>query len=207
MSVMQDILNFLSTLRLTYMTEIDVTGFENFNKKPGGFKPSWIILHHSYSSDGFTRNWDSIKRYHMSYRFNGDIISEEQYTKLLNQKIDGLLEKPWHDVGYHFGIENDHGKLTVFPGRLIGEIGSHAKGFNDKSIGICLVGNYDICKPDADRLHILSHLCRQLQLEFKIPRDQVIGHRETYQLLKGPVQKSCPGAEFDLVGFRTLLRD
>lgn len=188
--------------------EIEKTGEEKFKMKPGGFKPKWIILHHSLSEDNQVRNWDAIRKYHMSYRYRGVIVTEDQYQMLVNANETGL-EKPSRDVGYHFGIENVNGKLEVLPGRQIGEVGAHAFGFNDKSVGICLVGNYDTESPSNDRLFILANLCRQLQLEYSIPRDQVIGHRETYALLTPPQPaiKTCPGSKFDLEKFRERLRD
>lgn len=187
----------------------DTTGDVEFKVKLGGFKPSWIVLHHSFSADRRTRNWDSIRAYHMSYRYQGEIITFEEYVKYLTTSCVIGLEKPWRDIGYNFGIENVDGKITVLNGREIGEVGAHATGFNDKSIGICLIGNYDLEEPSEERLYVMSHLCRQMQLQFGIPRDQVIGHRETYRKLTPPmpVAKSCPGTLFDLEKFRARLRD
>lgn len=172
---------------------------------PKGFKPTWIVIHHSSSRDGQTRNFDSIKQYHMSYRYNGEIISESQYAQFLSEGKTSGLEKPWSDIGYNFVIENDKGHLCVIGGRPIGEVGAHAIGFNAKSVGICLVGNYDIDTPDDDRLFSLASLCRQIQREFDIPKDQVVGHRETYVLRKVPIEKTCPGAKFDMDAFRKRL--
>lgn len=44
------------------------------------------------------------------------------------------------DVGYHFIIKRDG---TVEEGRPVDVVGSHVKGWNDKSIGVCLVGGID----------------------------------------------------------------
>lgn len=46
-------------------------------------------------------------------------------------------EQGWLDVGYHFLIKRDG---TVENGRDEGVVGSHAKGYNSNSIGVCLVG-------------------------------------------------------------------
>lgn len=46
-------------------------------------------------------------------------------------------EQGWLDVGYHFIIRKDG---TVEPGRDESAVGSHAKGHNHNSIGVCLVG-------------------------------------------------------------------
>ncbi len=183
------------------------TGYEKLEKLPNGFKPSWIVIHHSFTEDKQVRDWDSIRKYHMSYRHNGEIISQIEYDRLLTMGASGL-EKPWSDVGYNFGIERVGETLELLNGRPIGAVGAHAKGFNDRSVGICLVGNFDKTPPDEERLSFLSGLCRQIQIEFGIPRDQVIGHRETFGKLTPPqpVAKTCPGTAFNLDAFRARLR-
>jgi len=154
------------------------TGYVN----PMGNNPKWIIIHHSATPDSITRNWNAIREYHI--RVNG-----------------------WKDIGYHRGIENVNGKLTVHKGRDIGQIGAHAVGFNAKSIGICLVGNYDLYPVSEDRLSLLALVCRELQKQYSIPRAQVIGHRETYPIRGVPVEKSCPGELFNMDEFRKRLVD
>lgn len=49
-------------------------------------------------------------------------------------------EQGWLDVGYHFIIRRDG---TVEDGRDVNAVGSHAKGYNDTSVGVCLVGGID----------------------------------------------------------------
>lgn len=49
-------------------------------------------------------------------------------------------EQGWLDVGYHFIIRRDG---TVEDGRHIDAVGSHAKGHNHNSVGVCLVGGID----------------------------------------------------------------
>jgi len=49
-------------------------------------------------------------------------------------------EMGWLDVGYHFIIERDG---TVEEGRPVDVIGSHVKGYNHNSVGVCLVGGVD----------------------------------------------------------------
>lgn len=182
------------------------TGYSRWKINRMGFKPGWIILHHSATDDGDGNNWTAITRHHMSCRYKGEIITPAVYQTLLDQgKTDGL-EKPWSDVGYTFGIEMNDNKLALRYGRDIGVVGAHCQGFNDRSIGICLVGNYDKAAPDEGRLFFLANLCRQFQLEFGIPKDQVLGHRETFPLLGKPIAKSCPGMLFDLDLFRVRLR-
>lgn len=177
--------------------------------KPDGFRPKWIVIHHSSSSDGATRDWDGIRKYHMSYRYQGEIISQGQWDNYMRDGKTIGLEVPWRDVGYHFGIEDVNGVLQVMTGRKIGDIGAHAQGFNSRSVGICCVGNFDKVAPSTELIFILKSLCRQLQIEFGIPRDQVIGHRETFGMPDcppAPSPKTCPGRMFDMDSFRSVLR-
>jgi hypothetical protein len=96
-------------------------------------RPAWIVIHHSLSPDGVTRDWDAIRRYHVET--NG-----------------------WNDIGYHAGIERVSGVLTTQKGRDDLVIGAHCKeiGMNSISIGICVVGNFDISPPDKETLLYLT---------------------------------------------------
>lgn len=49
-------------------------------------------------------------------------------------------EQGWLDVGYHFIIRRDG---TVEVGRPVSVVGSHVQGWNEKSVGVCLVGGID----------------------------------------------------------------
>jgi N-acetylmuramoyl-L-alanine amidase len=146
------------------------------------FKPSHIVVHHSATPDGLTNDWESIRRYHTH-------------------------TKGWNQIGYHFGLERINGVLTLLKGRPIGSVGAHAIGFNAKSIGICVVGNFDAEVPDSEQMETLSAICVDLQRQFDIPRKNVIGHRETYVLLGVPVQKTCPGKLFSMDLLRERLID
>jgi N-acetylmuramoyl-L-alanine amidase len=111
----------------------------------------------------------------------------------------------WQDIGYHYGIENVNGTLMVLPGRSIEKDGAHALGFNRNGIGICLVGNYDIEAPSPERLAILRKLVLGLMNTYRIPADNVIGHRETYIARGVKAEKTCPGSQFDMNKFRKSL--
>ena len=49
-------------------------------------------------------------------------------------------EMGWLDVGYHFIIKRDG---TIEEGRPVDVVGSHVKGWNERSVGVCLVGGID----------------------------------------------------------------
>ncbi|MGH2345926.1 MAG: N-acetylmuramoyl-L-alanine amidase, partial [Chloroflexota bacterium] len=106
------------------------------------------------------------------------------------------LELGWGDIGYNYLIDS-HG--TVYEGRAGGPtvVGGHTKGYNYGSIGIALIGNYDVDKPSRAMISSLVRLVTQLSDQFGI---DVRGITEdgslTYSNLAGHRDfnpTSCPG--------------
>lgn len=142
-------------------------------------KITHLVVHHSLTEDGDTKNWNAIRKYHIEH--NG-----------------------WSDIGYHYGIEKVRGEITLQYGRPVNKPGAHVKGMNSKTIGICVVGNYDKRAPSTEKLQKLEILVRQLQRTFHVPSKNVIGHWEAQRLLglEPHERKSCPGRKFDMAQFR-----
>ena len=63
----------------------------------------------------------------------------------LNEIRKWHLDLGWRDVGYHYIIRRN-GEVEL--GRSIRDTGSHARGYNHKSVGLCLVEEIDIDKID-----------------------------------------------------------
>lgn len=110
------------------------------------------------------------------------------------------LERGWSDIGYHYVIDNGRIKSnfrldsfdgSVEIGRLIdgdefaekNEVGAHAYGFNQDSIGVCLIGKD---KFSARQMGSLISLISDLMKTFNIDPKNVIGH---YEL---DPRKTCP---------------
>jgi N-acetyl-anhydromuramyl-L-alanine amidase AmpD len=119
----------------------------------------------------------------------------------------------WSQIGYHYVILNDRHEHKpdglIEEGRPINLSGAHARGINSKSIGICCVGHGDYDDFTSAQYVSLIKIIKNLQQQFAIPTNNVIGHRELNLLVdKGLVSesyrtnKSCPGSMVDL----TLLR-
>lgn len=92
------------------------------------------------------------------------------------------------DIGYHFYITRDG---DTHPCRPVHQIGAHATGWNDKSIGICYEGGLDENGRIADtrtyaQKCALLDLLRQLKTDY--PKAKILGH---YQLSEN-VRKACP---------------
>lgn len=159
-------------------------------------KPTAIMLHHSLTPDGRTVSWQAIRNYHMSWKYQGRIVTPGTGKNLLDE--GAKVDMPWRDIGYHFGIELVNGGYEVLAGRMMNENGAHCPqgGMNRKAIGICLIGNFDMGPPAPAQWDLAVRLVRSLMEVCGIGREMVLGHRE----LAG--YKSCPGEYFDLEAFR-----
>ena len=92
------------------------------------------------------------------------------------------------DIGYHFYITRDGELHRCQP---VNQIGAHAAGWNDKSIGICYEGGLDEQGRPADtrtyaQRCTLMDLLRQLRRDY--PEARILGH---YQL-SPYIRKACP---------------
>ena len=155
-------------------------------------KPQYIVIHHSLTKDGLIPDWEAIRRYHIE-------------------------EKGWKDIGYHYGIEDVWGEVKLREGRPITEEGAHCleAGMNQKSIGICVIGNFDDIPAPINKLYFLRDLCFSLMVNYGIPAQNVIGHRDAGMMegydwrRKGPTgipeYKSCPGTLFPLMALKDIL--
>jgi len=140
--------------------------------------PKYIILHCSATADSETLSWDDIKRYHID-------------------------DNGWSDIGYHYGIERHAGDLIVLQGRKPHVTGAHCKdeSMNYKSLGVCVVGEFDSSPPSDDLYRETIKLLAWLCFTFQIPSFHVKGHREYTNM------KTCPGMMWDLVKVRGAVEE
>ena len=170
-----------------------------------------IVWHHSASPDGAIRDWPGIVKYHTSYRIDFDIVTPEEFERRLATHEGKVFQKPWKDVGYHGGTECVDGKVVFNWGRPLDQIGAHSgvKGasnqFNEQYLGFCCIGNFDTQPPKSEEWEFNLQLTRTFMEAFQIPASHVIGHREVFERLGVPVQKSCPGTRYDMSLFRASL--
>ena len=120
-----------------------------------------------------------------------------------SMNIDADTIDSWHkkrgfsSIGYHFVLKRDGTRET---GRSLNEIGAHAKGFNHRSIGCCLIGGVtqdDHTMPEnnftKEQWAELDILLEELIHNF--PDVKIIGHNQISH-------KDCPS--FDV---QTYLKD
>jgi peptidoglycan-recognition protein LB len=80
----------------------------------------FVIIHHSYIPSA---------------------CSTEQECGAAMRTMQDMHQKQngWNDIGYSFAVGGDG---RVYQGRGYNVIGAHAPRYNDKSIGICLIGDW-----------------------------------------------------------------
>lgn len=96
----------------------------------------------------------------------------------------------WSDIGYHYVIRRsgliETGRDLDGDGDIDEEIGAHAYGHNQNTLGICLVGG----KPDFNftfaQIIALLDLINTLARRYSITQDNIIGHRDVDS------GKTCP---------------
>lgn len=123
---------------------------------------NWIICHCSDSDVAAHDNIETIRHWHVD-------------------------ENGWSDVGYHYFIRKDG---TVEKGRDEDKIGSHVKGHNSSSIGICLSGRKDFTQ---EQFHSLEILLIDICGRHDLGKQDILGHCD----LDGT--KTCPN--YDLHGW------
>ena len=122
-----------------------------------------IIIHCSATTEGKDFTVEDIDRWHRQRGFNG--------------------------IGYHFVIDRD---CTVAKGRAVERVGSHVKGHNTGTIGVCLVGGFGSAATDKFEEHYSWQQHKALGVLLVDLRKQfpaivkVSGHNQY-------AQKACPG--------------
>ena len=102
----------------------------------------------------------------------------------------------WGDIGYHFVID-EHG--TIYEGKSGGDyvVGGHVYCGNVGTVGIALMGNFEVEKPSQDQLASLKWLLDDLSERYDLPIDKpsrfhgkrtspIVGHGDL-------ISTVCPG--------------
>ena len=76
--------------------------------------------------------------------------------------------------------------------------GAHVKGYNTKSIGICLAGNFDVTLPTTEQTESLAELIKQLKKKHNIKIENISPHRDK-------AAKTCYGSRLSDDWARNLL--
>lgn len=163
----------------------------------------YLVIHCSDSLFGcaaeirrwhIARGWSDIG-YHLVI-LNGLILPETSYQKQLYlPMMDGAME-----IGRRFD-----GDAFISQS----EVGAHALGLNDKSLGLCLIGKDSFTAAQYVKLALAIRAIEAHPLGAKLRRDRIVGHYQTPQA----GGKTCPNfnvplfvADIDRI-FATLSAD
>lgn len=91
----------------------------------------------------------------------------------------------WSAIGYHYLVDRD-GQILL--GRPRGAVGAHAYGANYDSVGICVIGNYNVIDVSERQLLSLALLCANLISDYDLVDDDILPHRYINS------DTSCPGS-------------
>lgn len=130
--------------------------------------PEYIILHHSAGKDYYLSDFEAIRKFHIEFR-------------------------GWDDIGYHRVIERVVTEIVVRQGRPYSVPGAHCPGMNSRSIGICVVGNFETGLMDEAMKFAVIKEVRDQMVRFDIPVENVLMHRTAALPGHGT---ACPGRFF-----------
>ena len=106
-----------------------------------------------------------------------------------NNKVDDIhklhLSFGWDGIGYHKVIEKDG---NIENGRPEFWKGAHVYNFNDKSLGICLIGKNNFNKRQFKSLKKIL-----ISWKLKYPKAKIVGHNYFKN-----TNKTCPNFNVDL---------
>jgi hypothetical protein len=142
------------------------------------FKPKKIIVHHSLTRDSGSVSWGAIKKYHTE-------------------------TKGWSDIGYHIGVElvtsGNEIYFETLMGRMWDRAGAHVRGYNNDSLGICFVGNFDTREPPEAQLQAGARILTYWRKLFDIDMIAIYPHN-----FFDP-NKTCPGLQFDMKRLKSFI--
>ncbi|MBN1437548.1 MAG: N-acetylmuramoyl-L-alanine amidase [Sedimentisphaerales bacterium] len=140
-----------------------------------------ILIHHTATNRGCA---DYINQLHIQRGWDG--LGYDFVINNGTDKPDGLIE-----VGWRWRIQREGAHCRVE--------GDNTNYWNEHTIGIALIGNFENYPPSAAQYASLTELVRFLMDRYHITPDQVKGHRDIEPT-------ACPGANFDMERFRQMLR-
>ncbi|TVQ43960.1 MAG: T9SS C-terminal target domain-containing protein [Saprospirales bacterium] len=136
--------------------------------------PTHLIVHHTAGTNQAS-NWSAVVR------------------SIYNQHVN---VNGWSDIGYHYLID-PHG--MVYRGRTDEQIGAHFCSTNSSTLGVCVMGNFDLIEPTVPSLSVLLDLVAVKSCEKMIAPNEQSLHPPSGLLLnhisghQDGCATACPG--------------
>ncbi len=170
--------------QLNYPNEFKTTG--RTTREENGNELRWP---HSYS-----RTVELLAVHHTAMKVDGDPRSGVERVRALYQYHAD--SRGWGDIGYHYLVDED-GK--IYEGKAGGDyvIGGHAYCNNTGTVGVALLGNFEVEQPTQKQLKALQWLLADLAEKYDIDPSKeirfhgkktmpIVGHRDL-------LSTDCPG--------------
>ncbi|XP_037925152.1 peptidoglycan-recognition protein LB-like [Hermetia illucens] len=136
----------------------------NFVSRFNGIIP-YVVIHHSYEP-GVCYNTDACK------------------AAMRSMQNFHMNTNGWPDIGYSFAVGGDG---NIYEGRGWNVEGAHTPGYNSRSVGLLLIGDFRTALPPANMLTAAKNFIAQGVNEGRISGSyKLIGHRQAYAT-------ECPG--------------
>lgn len=161
------------------------------------------------SSSGYPYGW--VPSRVSERRWSGIVIHNSATASGNMATIDSAHKNNgWDGVGYDFVIGNGSGSGNgqIEPTfRWTGQkTGAHCKAngnwANERTIGICLIGNFNNTRPTSAQIAALNKLVRFLSKRYGIPASKIYGHKDTPG---HTTATDCPGRYFPMSSFKAGL--
>jgi hypothetical protein len=91
--------------------------------------------------------------------------------------------RQWADIGYHYIVDP---LGNVWEGRPIRYQGAHVKNYNERNLGVLVLGNFDQQAPTRDATRALDAFLAGEMRRYNVPLSQVKTHQEY-------APTACPG--------------
>ena len=132
--------------------------------------------------------------HHTAMKVSGDMRSGIERVRALYEYHTN--SRGWGDVGYHYLVDETG---RIYEGKAGGPmvVGGHAYCNNVGSIGVAMLGNFDLEKPSQEQVRAVQWLLHHLADVYDIPLDRsvrfhggiltpIVGHRDL-------LSTDCPG--------------
>ena len=140
-----------------------------------------IIIHHTATNRGCASYLDTLHR-----QRGWDGLGYDFVVNNGTDAPDGLVE-----VGWRWTVQREGAHCRIE--------GDQANYWNEHTIGIALVGNFENYAPTPAQYASSVELVRFLMDRYNISLDQIKGHRDIEPT-------ACPGANFPMERFKQMLR-
>lgn len=144
--------------------------------------------------DEYSPSVHSLVVHHTAQTITGDGRSGLERMRALYQYH--AVNRGWGDIGYHYVVD-ENGKIYEGKGGGKSVVGGHAYCNNTGTIGIALMGNFEVEQPTQKQMHALQWLLVHLADVYDIDVDDAVrSHGTTRDAIVGHgdlISTACPG--------------